>query len=199
VDGPFFPFAAGASDYNDLYASGGGNVARVNDTVFAGLAEWRAHPAAPDLHSLSRDPLIVPGDNFHLSSSSPCLDSGIPIAGFLYDIELDQRDSLSPDIGADEYRVGAVSEALPVHQPLRFELCGSPTNRGYMTIVAGPEVGGRLDIAVVDVAGRTVLKRFINAPGAEHRVDLGNLQSGVYMVRVGNGESASALKLVVQK
>ena len=193
-----FPFAPGASDYNDLYASVGGGVARVNDTVFAGLAEWRAHPATPDAHSLSRDPLFVTGDNFHLSSASPCRDAGIPLAGFLYDIEIDTRDALSPDIGADEYRAGAVSEAQPAHQPLRFELRGSPTNRGYVTIVAGPEVGGRLDIAVVDVAGRTVLKRRIIAPGTQQRVDIGNLQSGVYMVRVGNGESASALKLVVQ-
>jgi hypothetical protein len=67
----------------------------------------------PDAHSLSRDPLFVTGDDFHLSSSSPCLDSGIPIAGFLYDIELDQRDTVSPDIGADEFTPGAVSEARP--------------------------------------------------------------------------------------
>jgi hypothetical protein len=198
IGGPF-PFAAGASDYNDLYTSGGGSVARVNDTVFAGLTEWRAHPAAPDLHSLSRDPLFVTGDNFHLSSASPCRDSGIPIAGFLYDFELDTRDALSPDIGADEFTPGAVSESRPLPQPFRLELRGNPANRGYATIVASPEAGDRLDIAVVDVAGRTVLKRLINAPGAEHRVDLGNLQSGVYLVRVSDGGYASTLKLVVQK
>ena len=194
-----FPFAVGASDYNDLYASVSGSVARVNDTVFAGLAQWRARAGVPDAHSLSRDPLFVTGDNFHLSSSSPCLDSGIPIAGFLYDIELDQRDTVSPDIGADEFTPGAVSEARPPSRPLRFELRGSPTNRGYITIVAGPEAGDRLDIAVVDVAGRTMLKRRITALATQQRLDLGNLRSGVYLVRVVNGESAAALKLVVQR
>jgi hypothetical protein len=194
-----FPFASGASDYNDLYATGGGSVARVNDTVFTGLADWRAYSATPDLHSLSRDPLIVPGDNFHLSSTSPCRDAGIPIAAFPYDIELDQRDTLSPDIGADEYTPGAVSESKPLRQPLRFELRGSPTNRGYVMIAGSPAIGNRLDIAVVDVAGRTVLKRRIIAPGAQRRVDLGNLQSGVYLVRVSDGDSAAALKLVVQR
>jgi hypothetical protein len=193
-----FPFASGASDYNDLYASGGGSVACVNDTVFAGLTEWRAHSATPDLHSLSRDPLFVTGDNFHLSSASPCRDSGVPIAGFLYDIELDLRDTISPDIGADEFTPGAVSEAgPPLHQPLRFELRGSPTTRGYVVIAGSPAIGDRLDVIVVDVAGSTVLKRRITARGTQQRLDLVNLQSGVYLVRVSNGESSSELKLVV--
>jgi hypothetical protein len=194
-----FPFASGASDYNDLYASGGSSVARVNDTVFAGLAEWRAHSATPDLHSLSRDPLFATGDNFHLSSTSPCRDSGIPIAGFLYDIELDVRDTLSPDIGADEFTPGAVSEAQPVRQPLRLELRGSPTNRGYVLIAGGPVAGNRMDVTVIDVAGRTVLKRRVIALGTQQRLDLGNLESGVYLVKVSDGGHASALKLVVQK
>ena len=194
-----FPFASGVSDYNDLCTSDSGSVARVNETAYASLTDWRAHPTTPDAHSLSRDPLFVTGDNYHLSSASPCRDSGIPIAGFLYDIEFDRRDALSPDIGADEYRAGAVSEAQPVRQPLRLELRGSPTNRGYVTIAGSPVAGDCMDLTVVDIAGRTVLKRLINAPGAEHRVDLGNLQSGIYLVRVTSRESAAALKLVVQK
>jgi hypothetical protein len=194
-----FPFASGASDYNDLCTSDSGSVASVNDTVFAGLAEWRTHPSAPDMHSLSRDPRTVPGDNFHLSSTSPCRDAGIPIAAFPYDIELDQRDPVSPDIGADEYSVGAVSEAQAAHQLLRFELRGNPTTRGSVVIACGPAIGSRLDVSVVDVAGRTVLKRRIIASGSQQRVDLGNLQAGVYVVRVASEESAAALKLVVQK
>ena len=194
-----FPFAAGASDYNDLCASGGGSVARVNDTVFAGLAEWRAHSATPDAHSLSRDPLFLPGDNYHISSASPCRDSGIPIAGFLYDIEIDTRDPLSPDIGADEFAPGAVSESRPLHQPVRFQLRGSPTNRGYVTIAGSPAIGNRLDVTIVDVTGRVVLEHRVTDPGPRERLDVEGLRPGVYLIRVSNGESAAALKLVVQK
>jgi len=197
VDGPF-PFAPGASDYNDLYASGGGSVARVNDTVFAGLAQWRAHPAAPDPHSLSRDPLFVPGDNYHLAAASPCRDSGIPIAGFLYDLELDQRDALSPDIGADEYTPGAVSEAQPAGRLPRFELHGTPASRGCATLVVGPGISGRLDVTVIGVDGRTVLKLGIPNPAPQERIDLKGLPTGVYLVRVGPGRAA-AFKLVVQR
>jgi hypothetical protein len=193
-----FPFASGASDYNDLYASGG-SVARVNDTVFAGLAEWRGHPAAPDTHSLSRDPLFVTGDNFHLSSASPCRDSGIPIAGFLYDIEFDRRDSLSPDIGADEFTPGAVSEAQPLRQLLRFQLRGNPTNRGYVMVSCGSAIGDRLDVTIVDATGRTVLERRIETLDTQQKVELGNLPAGVYLVRVSDGTSPSTLKLVVGK
>jgi hypothetical protein len=199
VDGPFFPFAPGASDYNNLCTSDSGSVARVNETAYAKLADWRAYPATPDAHSLSRDPLFVTGDNFHLSSSSPCLDSGIPIAGFLYDIELDQRDAISPDIGADEFRLGAVSEAAPLHRSPRFQLRGSVTSRGDVIIAGGPGAGGRLDITVIDVAGRVVLERRTKTLGMQQKVELGNLQSGVYLVRVSVGTSPSTLKLVVEK
>jgi hypothetical protein len=194
-----FPFATGASDYNDLCTSDSGSVARVNETAYAKLSDWRAYPTTPDAHSLSRDPLFVTGDNFHLSAASPCLDSGTPIAGFLYDIELDQRDTLSPDIGADEFTPGAVSEAQPLRQPLRLELLGSPTTRGYVMIACGSAIGNRLDVTVVDVTGRVVLDQRIADPGPWERLDLEGLRPGAYLIRVSNGESASTLKLVVQR
>jgi hypothetical protein len=193
-----FPFAAGASDYNDLHASGSGSVARFNDTVFPGLTEWRGHSSTPDAHSLSHDPLFVTGDRFHLSSSSPCRDSGISIPGFPFDIELDGRDALSPDIGADEFTPGAVSESRPLPQPFRFELRGNPTNRGYVMIAGSPVAGNRMDVTVVDVAGRIVLERRVSDPGPRERLDLEGLRPGVYLVRVNVGEP-STLKLVVQR
>jgi hypothetical protein len=194
-----FPFAPGASDYNDLCTSDSGSVARVNETAYAKLADWRAYPATPDAHSLSRDPLFVTGDNYHLSAASPCRDSGTPIAGFLYDIEQDERDTLSPDIGADEFTPGAVGETQPLRQPLRLGLRGSPTNRGYVMIVGSLIPGSRMDVTVVDIAGRTVRERRITALGPQQKLDLGNLQSGVYLVRVSDGTSSSTLKLVVEK
>ncbi len=193
-----FPFAAGASDHNDLCTSISGSVARVNDTVFAGLPDWRGHSSTPDAHSLSRDPLFVTSDSFHLSSASPCRDSGIPIPGIPFDIEMDGRNALSPDIGADEFTAGAVSESRPLPQPCRFELRGNPTNRGYVMIAGGPVAGNPMDVTVIDVAGRIVLERRVPDPGPRERLDLGDLQPGVYLVRVSAGGPA-ALKLVVQK
>jgi len=193
-----FPFAPGASDYNNLYASGGA-IARVGDTVFSGLTDWRGHGSTPDGHSLSRDPLFLPGDNYHLSSASPCRDSGIPIAGFRYDLELDDRDTFSPDIGADEYTPGAVGESRPLPQPVRFELRGNPARRGYVTILCSPAGGNHLDVAVVDVTGRTVLERRVAYAGALARLGLGDLQPRVYLVRISAGGATATRKLVVQR
>jgi hypothetical protein len=192
-----FPFGSEATDYNDLYASRGGGIARVNDTVFADLAEWREHPAAPDAHSLSRDPLFISGDNYHLDLSSPCLDSGMPIAGFLYDLELDQRDPLSPDIGADEYVPPAVSEARLLPRPFSFKLCGNPTVRGQLVIAGFTAASGRMDLSIIDAAGRAVLERWTEGTGAEHRIGLGSLHPGLYLVRVSDGNNAVTQKFVV--
>ena len=104
-------------------------------------------------------------DSFHLSSASPCRDSGIPIPGIPFDIEMDGRNALSPDIGADEFTAGAVSESRPLPQPCRFELRGNPTNRGYVMIAGGPVAGNQMDVTVIDVAGRIVLERRVPDPG----------------------------------
>jgi hypothetical protein len=193
-----FPFAPGASDYNDLYSSSG-LIARVGDTIYGGLPGWRGHASAPDAHSLSRDPLFLPDDNFHLSSASPCRDSGVPVPGFPFDIELDDRDTISPDIGADEFTPGAVSEARPSLPTFGFELRGSPTSREYVTIVRYPAMGIGLDITIVDVTGRTVLVPRIAATGSQMRVDIKDLRPGVYLVRVAAGGLAATQKLVVQR
>jgi len=193
-----FPLGPGASDYNDLYASRGALV-RVGDTVYNDLPAWRAHAAGPDQRSISRDPLFVAGDNYHLSLPSPCRDSGIPIPGFLYDIEYDERDSLSPDIGADEFTPGAVAEAGPLPPQPRFELRGNPTGRDFVTIEFGPAIAGPVDVAVVDISGRTAARSHFANPRQQMKLDISDLRAGVYLVRVAAGRQTSTQKLVVQR
>jgi len=194
-----FPFAPGASDYNDLCTSDSGSVARVNETAFARLADWRAHPATPDLHSLSRDPLFLPGDDYHLSSASPCRDSGIPIAGLSYDIELDERDTLSPDIGADEFTPGAVSEGARLHQ-LRSMLRVSPNPCRSATVLhltTGPLDHSPTFLRICDASGRVVLSRpDLTSPFV---VSTLSFPSGVYLVRVAAAGLVAAQKLVVRR
>jgi len=52
-----------SSDYNDLYATGGGNVGYWNGAVYGNLAQWRV-ARGDDLHSLSEDPRFVDVDGF---------------------------------------------------------------------------------------------------------------------------------------
>jgi hypothetical protein len=192
-----FPFAAGASDYNDLYASGGA-IARVGDTVFGGLPGWRAHGSAPDAHSLSRDPLFVPGDNFHLSSASPCRDSGTPIPGFPFDIDRDERNTISPDIGADEFTPGAVSEAPILPQP-RPALFVSPNPcRGAATVRLSLLASrfSPLVLRIYDASGRLVLSQSaICNLQSEMALGVSALRPGVYIARL-NGATA---RFIVQR
>jgi len=178
-----FPFDSVASDYNDLYASGCVQV-RVGDTVYSGLPAWRAHPGSPDVHSLSRDPLFVTGDNFHLSSASPCRDSGIPIPGFLWDIDLDERDTILPDIGADEFTPGAVSEAARLPQPRPALLVSPNPCRGTTTIrVLGSSfIVPHSSLSVYDASGRLVLSRPVRASSFILRTS--SFPAGVYVARL---------------
>jgi len=178
-----FPFAPGASNYNDLYASGGA-IARVGDTVYGGLPGWRGHASAPDAHSLSRDPLFVVGDNFYLSSASPCRDSGIPIPGFPFDIDLDDRDTLSPDIGADEFTPGAVSEEgrLPQLRPALLvspNPCRSSTVLHLSTGALG--YSGTL-LRIYDASGRLVLSLPVRT--SSFVLSTSSLSSGFYIARL---------------
>jgi hypothetical protein len=196
-----FPFAPGASDYNDLYASGGA-IARVGDTVYGGLPGWRGHASAPDAHSLSRDPLFVVGDNFYLSSASPCRDSGIPIPGFPWDIDLDERDTISPDIGADEFTPGAVSEEGRLPQ-LHPALLVSPNPCRGTTTIRLSSLDSRLSslaLRIYDASGRLVLSQSaICNLQSEMALDLSALRPGVYLARFSVGNLTTTSKLVVEQ
>ena len=193
-----FPFAAGASDYNDLCSSSG-LIALVGDTIYGGLPGWRGHASAPDAHSVSRDPLFLTGDNFHLSSASPCRDSGIAIPGFPFDIDLDERDTLSPDIGADEFTPGAVSEEARLPQ-LRPALQISPSPCRSSTVLhltTGPIDHSTTFLRIYAASGRLVLSRPV--PSSSFVLSTLSFPSGVYLVRLNAGGSNLTQKLVVQR
>jgi hypothetical protein len=52
-------------------------------------------------------------------------------------------------------------------------------------------------VSISDAAGRAVIERRIEATGSEHRIGLGSLHPGLYLVRVSDGVRAATRKLVV--
>ncbi len=193
-----FPFAPGESDYNDLYSPGGA-IARVGDTVFGGLPGWRGHGSTPDAHSLSRDPLFLTDDNFHLSAASPCRDSGIPIPGFPWDIELDERDTISPDIGADEFTPGAVSEEgrLPRSRPALLASPNPCRSSTVLHLTTGPLDHSTTFLRVYDAQGRLVLSQSV--PASSFILHTSSFPAGVYLARLNAGRLTNTLKLVVEQ
>lgn len=96
------PADIAVSDYNDLYSTG------------ANLAYWTGNQASlavlqatsgQDAHSLSVSPDFTSSTDLH--TLSPALDAkGVPISGVTVDIDGQRRHPVTPDIGADEYRLG---------------------------------------------------------------------------------------------
>ncbi|MGA2498773.1 MAG: right-handed parallel beta-helix repeat-containing protein [Tepidisphaeraceae bacterium] len=88
------------SDYNDLYVTGTGKVARISNRDYPALSDW-IYEYAYDTHSISADPKFVnvagpdgilgygagadygTDDNFHLQSTSPAIDAGDPTLMYL--------------------------------------------------------------------------------------------------------------------
>jgi len=195
-----WPLRAGGSDYNDLYVAGSGATGRVNDTLYRTLADWRALPWNPDLSSIAADPMFAADTDFHILTNSPCRDSGTPVPGFEFDIDADERDPVSPDIGADEFQPGAVAGNNPVPASAFLRIAGSVADAGarvQYTLPAAADV----ELRLFDATGRSVL---LFRPGRQeagrHDLDLqlDHLAPGAYLLRLRAGNQRAGAKLVRQ-
>jgi hypothetical protein len=95
-------------DHNDLYAPQSPLAYRIGDVT--DLATWQSN-TGEDANSISADPLFVSSSDLHVIDTSPTSDVGTNIPGISIDIDGEQRDLLTPDIGADEFE-GDVSLAV---------------------------------------------------------------------------------------
>jgi hypothetical protein len=195
------PFAAAGSDYNDLFASGSsGSVARVNDTLYSALADWQSLPAALDSHSLALDPQLVLNTDYHIAAGSPCRHAGIPVPGVTLDLDGDPRDPSSPDIGADEYRPGAIAEDRPPASTLYAELLGNPA-RGRCRLSYVLDKAEPVRVRLFDASGRTVLLAPRQEQTAGNHVaslDITSLSPGVYLLELRAGSRIETMKLVLE-
>jgi hypothetical protein len=98
-------FAVLESDYNDVFTKQ--NFGYFNG-VITSLAQWQTSTGF-DMHSLTTDPGFTNYDS--LRTCNDTLDgAGTPLSYVLDDFDGDDRDGMTPDIGADEF-VGADSGA----------------------------------------------------------------------------------------
>ncbi|MEK7254246.1 MAG: hypothetical protein AAB316_05840, partial [Bacteroidota bacterium] len=88
------------SDFNDLFTAGT-NLGYVAGTNYANLAAWQTGTTL-DSNSISVDPQFLSATDLHTVNVS--LDGqATPLAQITTDIDGDNRDPVSPDIGADEF------------------------------------------------------------------------------------------------
>ncbi len=94
-------------DYNDLY-TGGANLGYYNG-VRTDLSAWQSATGL-DGNSISVDPLYNSLTDLHVGAVD-LNGAGNPFTGITTDIDGEQRDTLTPDIGADEFRLPAADDA----------------------------------------------------------------------------------------
>ena len=87
-------------DYNDLYATGS-VLARYNNTDYSSLSAWQTG-ASLDANSVSANPIFNSYTDLHASSVS-LNGAATPITGITVDIDGENRNATTPDIGADEF------------------------------------------------------------------------------------------------
>ena len=88
------------SDYNDLYTTGD-SLGRWNGNPISNLSTWQDSTGL-DSNSVSLDPLYVSNSDLHVRA--PGLNgAATPISSVTDDIDGEARDTVHPDIGADEF------------------------------------------------------------------------------------------------
>ncbi len=89
------------SNYNDFYSTSSRNI-RYNSVDYATLAAYQA-TSFLDNNSLAVDPVFTSTTDFHLLGASPVIGIALPLTDVTTDIDSEDRDPSSPDMGADEF------------------------------------------------------------------------------------------------
>lgn len=109
------PLAVDSSDYNDLFILTGNTLASWNGQNQASLANLQA-ASGMEIHSISANPQFISATDLH--TFNPALDKkGIPVPKIETDIDGHPRDTIQPDIGADEFILDFVDLAITDIQP----------------------------------------------------------------------------------
>jgi hypothetical protein len=116
-DGAFWVLATGACsgvDYNDWYTAGDGPRVTIGVTKYR-AADQAAYKSATgyDIHGKWADPLFVSTSDFHLKSTSPCINAGTDVSLTKdYDGNVVPVGGV-PDIGVYEYNPDSTKPKTP--------------------------------------------------------------------------------------
>jgi hypothetical protein len=172
------------SDYNIFFPQRDGFIS-IRDNLFNNLTEYQQLQNS-DINSFSNDPLFIdaPGDNFNLKVYSPAIDAGKFLMGLKKDFTgLNVPEGNAPDIGASENT--ASNSLAPAFQE-SMEVFPNPSNGEFeVSCQLLNPVDAIMDI--FDLYGKKIISEVIpsNDSGElRHRVDISNVTSGMYVIKV---------------
>jgi predicted outer membrane repeat protein len=137
------------------------------------------------------DPTI---DDYHLKSTSPCVNSAALTGAPAYDLEGGLRDA-QPDKGA--YELGSVGTFTPAANDFEFKLLPNPT-AGALRVELPVVLNGTATLRLYNQLGALVQEASFENQGAAERFDVYGQPSGQYILMIevaGKQAGASVIKI----
>lgn len=176
--------SANVIDYNCYYRPGGSVFTDDNITwEDMNFGQWKTQ-SSRDAHSFDTDPLL---DEFeHLSSNSPCINSGSNTPLVTKDIDGHTRTDGAIDIGADEYGTSSGIFGLSPSSGYTLRLLGNPATSQTVALLTAPaDVSTTLLLTGMD--GRVLLQRPVEIHTGDNyfTLDIHKLPKGFYVLEAG--------------
>jgi len=142
-------------------------------------------------NNISDDPLFVDINDYHLQSSSPCIDAGtITLALFDFDGNAIPYPGNNPDIGIFEFQPTPNVDNYPSNNSII--IYPNPTNHHI-------EISGNKNkiknISILNTSGKIVLNDIL----INKFIDLSFLQNGVYFIRFETSKGLIIKKIILIK
>jgi predicted outer membrane repeat protein len=166
-----------------VFSSGGNHS---SDTTFTFV--FKAVNDANGISPQMVDPSI---EDFRLKSSSPCVNTAIVAGAPTFDFDGGARGNM-PDKGA--FELGSVGVYSPINQ---FEFAAQPNpTSGALRLEFSDKITGDAQLQVINALGQVVMQHDWNQAGGVELIDLQNLTSGVYQLRVQVAQKQSVKSII---
>ena len=182
-------------EYSDFYNNVGSPIVGNVPAGFGELTSFNYNGDSCDVYcNIFMDPMYVdPGNNYHLTATSPCIDAGDPASPY-------DPDGTITDMGVYYFSQTPIIHVEPSSTALGGMLEISPCPcQGLLTISCSVPAQACADIMIYDLHGR-ILEEMLNVPGTgDVHYDTAELAAGVYFCRLESGDLTESGTFVVQR
>ncbi len=187
-------------DYNSWYNGGTAAKAKfkINGTTIKGFSKYK-NQTLEDEHSVYSDPLfVIAGQDFHLQSTSPCVDAGDPafVAGNgEKDLDYHKRIYNSRvDIGC--YEFGSSFKLISTNfQADEIKIFPNPAYNAFTVSTSGNE---NSKLRIFDLKGRMIFIQQSLQGINNLEIDCSQWTRGIYLLQMESNNKSATGKLIVQ-
>ena len=186
--------------FNDFFNNEGGNFTGTPPTNLGVINSVNANGDSCDIFSnIFLEPQMVNPDSgdYHLQSTSPCIDAGDPASPL-------DPDSTIADIGAFFFDQAGINDPREIPQPTEFRLSQNYPNPFNATTVIPFQLphASHITLSVYDVLGRKVATPIDNPLSSGYHTaafDASDLASGIYFCQMQANDFMEVKKMILLK